>query len=218
MSHNQQQTKGPRSEATRDAILSTAERLFAERGLNNVSNRQVSEAAGQGNNAAVAYHFGTKTDLVRAIVRRHNGPIAARRRALVERIAGSLRARDWISCWVLPVVEYLESLGTPTWHARFGAQVNAEPAFREIVVQEALTDPTLDVILEGLNRCLPPLPADVRIARNYMTRQLIVSTLADCERMLAEGRESPYFSWDAAANTLADALVGLWTAPVTTPS
>ncbi|MFG1925307.1 TetR/AcrR family transcriptional regulator [Cryptosporangium sp. NPDC048952] len=208
MSHNEVR----RSEATRDAILSTAERLFAERGLNNVSNRQVSEAAGQGNNAAVSYHFGTKTDLVRAIIRRSNGPISERRQALVERVAGSVAPRDWISCWVLPVVDYFEEIGAPTWHARFGAQVDAEPAFREIVVQEALTDPALDVILEGLNRCLPPLPADVRIARNYMTRQLIVSTLAECERVLAEGRDTP---WPRAANTLIDALVGLWLAPVT---
>ncbi|MGO4759077.1 TetR family transcriptional regulator, partial [Streptomyces sp. 2MCAF27] len=52
--------------ATRELILTAAERLFAERGVYAVSNRQVSEAAGQGNNAAVGYHFGTKADLVRA--------------------------------------------------------------------------------------------------------------------------------------------------------
>ena len=34
-----------------------------------VSNRQISEAAGQGNNAAACYHFGTRTDLLRAIER-----------------------------------------------------------------------------------------------------------------------------------------------------
>jgi cytochrome P450 len=51
-------------------ILATTERLFAERGIHAVSNRQISEAAGQGNSAAVGYHFGTKADLVRAIARR----------------------------------------------------------------------------------------------------------------------------------------------------
>ena len=53
---------------TRELILTTAERLFAEHGVA-VSNRQISEAAGQANNFAVGYHFGTKTDLVLAIVR-----------------------------------------------------------------------------------------------------------------------------------------------------
>ena len=212
-----QPTKGPstRAGATRDAILGTAERLFAERGLNAVSNRQISEAAGQGNNAAVGYHFGTKADLVRAIVRRHDAPVTDRRRTLVARIDGSDDPRDWISCWVLPVVEHLESLGLPTWYARFGAQVMAEPAFRQIIQDETRSDPTLDRIREGLNGCAPALPADVCVARNYMTRQLIVATLADCERALAEGRHSPYLSWRRAANNLTDALVGLWLAPVT---
>jgi len=42
-----------RASLTREAILIAAERLFAEHGVFAVSNRQVSEAAGQGNNAAV---------------------------------------------------------------------------------------------------------------------------------------------------------------------
>ena len=64
-----------RASSTREAILTAAERLYAEHGVFAVSNRQVSEAAGQGNNAAVGYHFGTKTDLVRAIEQRHREPI-----------------------------------------------------------------------------------------------------------------------------------------------
>lgn len=52
-------------------LLAAAERLFAERGMHAVSNRQISEAASQGNNAAVCYHFGTRTDLLRAIESKH---------------------------------------------------------------------------------------------------------------------------------------------------
>ena len=74
-----------RAQATREAILTVAERMFAEHGVIAVSNRQVSEAAGQGNNTAVGYHFGTKADLVRAIVRRHAAPIEELRREMVTR-------------------------------------------------------------------------------------------------------------------------------------
>ncbi|MFE1785580.1 TetR family transcriptional regulator [Streptomyces sp. NPDC059506] len=45
----------PRAEqvgATRQQILTAAERLFAEQGLYAVSNRRISAAAGQGNNTA----------------------------------------------------------------------------------------------------------------------------------------------------------------------
>src|SRR5258705_11018897 len=64
-----------RASSTQEAILVAAERLYAEHGVFAVSNRQVSEAAGQGNNAAVGYHFGTKTDLVRAIEQKHRASI-----------------------------------------------------------------------------------------------------------------------------------------------
>ncbi|GAA3392668.1 TetR/AcrR family transcriptional regulator [Cryptosporangium minutisporangium] len=208
-------TTNVRSSATREAILDAAERLFAERGLATVSNRQVSEAAGQGNNAAVGYHFGTKTDLVRAIVHRHSGPVAQRRRELVARIDSSEDPRDWISCWVRPTTEHLESLGAPTWYARFAAQVMADPVFRDVVLTESLSDPVLTQILEGLNRCIPPMPVEVRLGRNYMTRQLVVNTLADCERVLAAGRPAPWASWEKASHALVDALVGLWLASIT---
>nr|WP_189954437.1 helix-turn-helix domain-containing protein [Streptomyces alanosinicus] len=51
--------------------MTVAERLFAEHGLCAVSNRQIGEAAGQRNVTAVSYHFGSRTELVRAITTRH---------------------------------------------------------------------------------------------------------------------------------------------------
>lgn len=89
--------------ATRESILTAAERLYAEQGVYAVSNRQVSEAAGQGNNAAVGYHFGTKADLVRAIVRKHFVRIEqVRLRLLAELDEESADIRDWVACLVRP--------------------------------------------------------------------------------------------------------------------
>src|SRR5689334_11875996 len=114
---------GPeRAHPTRELILAAAERLFAEHGVFAVSNRQVSEAAGQGNNTAVGYHFGTKADLVRAIARKHAEQIERLRLRMVAEIEPA-DARDWVSCLVRPVTDHLAALGSPTWFARFGAQV-----------------------------------------------------------------------------------------------
>src|SRR6201987_1703748 len=85
---------GDRSSATREALLLAAERLFAERGMYAVSNRQISEAANQGNNAAACYHFGTRTDLLRAIESKHRAPIEEIRGHMLDRIAGSTDLRD----------------------------------------------------------------------------------------------------------------------------
>jgi hypothetical protein len=70
-------------------------------------------------------------------------------------------------------------------------------------------------ILDGLNRCLPDLPVEVRAERDDMARQLIVHMAAERERALADGTATPRQSWHHAATGLVDALTGLWQAPVT---
>jgi AcrR family transcriptional regulator len=207
--------RAERVNATRESILAAAERLFAEHGVLAVSNRQVSEAAGQGNNTAVGYHFGTKADLVRAIVRKHVEPMERLRLRMLAEVAGSTDVRDWVACLVRPTAAHLAALGNPTWFARFGAQVMTDPAFRDIMIEEALTAPSLHQILHELNRCLPDLPAEVRAERGDMARQLMVHMYAERERALAEGAPTPRSSWHDAATGLIDALVGLWLAPVT---
>ncbi|MBP2325978.1 AcrR family transcriptional regulator [Kibdelosporangium banguiense] len=207
--------RAERAHATRELILNAAEQLFAEHGMLAVSNRQVSEAAGQGNNTAVGYHFGTKADLVRAIVRRHNTPIEEIRVRMLAELGDSADVRDWIACLVHPVAEHLAQVGSPTWFARFGAQVTTEPSFRTIIIEQSQSSPSLRRIVAGLNRCLPDLPAEVLAERNEMARHLLVQVVADRERALADGSPTPRASWHDTATGLIDALVGLWLAPVT---
>ena len=208
-----QSARGERAHATRELILTAAERLFAEHGVFSVSNRQVSEAAGQGNNTAVGYHFGTKADLVRAIARKHSAPIEEKRQRMLAEIGDSTDIRDWIGALVRPVAEHLAEVGSPTWFARFGAQVMTDPTFREIMVDESLSSPSLVRIIEGLRDCLD-LPAEVRAERSDMARQLLVHVFAERERALAEGTATPRASWHDAATGLIDGLVGMWLAPV----
>ncbi|WP_271214899.1 TetR/AcrR family transcriptional regulator [Pseudonocardia halophobica] len=210
--------RASRAEATRALILAAAERLFAERGVAAVSNRQIGEAAGQGNTAVVGYHFGAKEDLVRAVVRRHTTRIEGLRAEALAATEGSSDVRDWVDCLVRPMTDYLDGLGPPTWFARFHAQLTTEPAYREIVTQESLSSPALLATAEGLDRCLPDLPAEVRLERGDMTRLLLVHVCAARERALAEGAPTPRTTWDATATGLVDALVGLWLAPAAAPA
>jgi AcrR family transcriptional regulator len=211
-----------RATSTQEAILAAAERLYAEHGMFAVSNRQVSEAAGQGNNAAVGYHFGTKADLVRAIEQKHREPVEQLREHMVAALGAKAgqgaEMRDWVGCLVCPLTEHLAALGSdgsPTWYARFAAQAMTDPAYYNIVVKDALSSPSLVRVIDGINSCLPNLPAGVRYERNIMARNLLIHTCADLERSLAAGASLPRPSWRAAATGLIDAIVGLWLAPVT---
>ncbi|MEV5965911.1 helix-turn-helix domain-containing protein [Kribbella sp. NPDC051952] len=213
---NAKEVRTDRVNATRELILTTAERMFAERGVHEVSNRQISEAAGQGNNTAVGYHFGTKTDLVRAIVRKHSEPIEARRRELLAGLGPDPDVRDWVTCLVRSATDHMGSLGTPSWLARFSAQLMNDPSLRQIQLEDSLTSATLVQILDGLNVCLADLPLQVRLERNDMARHLIIQMTAEFERALAEGTPTTRATWREMADGLIDGIVGLWTAPVTT--
>jgi len=48
-------------------LIVTAERLFAQSGINGVSLREIAQKARQGNHFAVQYHFGSREGLVQAI-------------------------------------------------------------------------------------------------------------------------------------------------------
>lgn len=201
--------------ATRQLILTTAERLFAENGVYAVSNRQVSEAAGQGNNAAVGYHFGTKIDLVRAVAQRHSVRVEELRARQLAALGDSTDLRDWVDCLVRPQYDHLAVLSSPTWYARFCAQIMTDPSLRQIMTEESRASPSLRHIIAGRARCMPELPDEVHAERGDMARHLIVHTAAERERDLAEGRPTPRATWQDAADGLVDAIVGMWLAPVT---
>lgn len=205
--------RAERGTDTRQAMLETAERLFAVHGVHAVSTRKISEESGQGNNAAVTYHFGGKPDLIRAIVRTHADRIEEIRSRLVTEAAGSEDIRTWISCLVRPFTEHLEDLGSPTWYARFRIQVTSDPALREISQEEALASPSLRLLIAHLAHTLPGPPSDIRAERLNMASHLIVNMCVERERALAENAVTRQLTWNDLATRLTDAVVGLWQAP-----
>ena len=74
---------------TRDRLLNTAERLFAERGVDATSLRHITTEA-DANLASVNYHFGSKEALFRQIFARRVGPINRERLDLLD----ACEARD----------------------------------------------------------------------------------------------------------------------------
>jgi AcrR family transcriptional regulator len=193
-----------------------AERLFAERGMYAVSNRQISEAAGQGNNAAVCYHFGTRTDLLRAIEAKHHRPIEQLRARMITGLDDAAELRDWAACLVRPLTEHLEEIGNPSFYARFAAQAMADPTYREVVTKDALASPELVRTINGINRCMPDLPKRVRHERTVMVRNLLMHTCAEHESALAQHGPRAPSPWPLAADGLTDAIAGLWRAPIRT--
>src|SRR5947209_14121376 len=96
---------------TREKLVLVAERLFAERGIDAVSLREIGELAGQRNTAAIQYHFGGRDGLMRAIFDYRAHAIGARRNDLMEKAVTSTapgereRLRQLVEALVLPLAE-----------------------------------------------------------------------------------------------------------------
>lgn len=179
-----------------------------------VSNRQISEAAGQANNAAACYHFGTRTELLRAIEVKHRCAIEELRAQMLTDIAGSTDLRDWVGALVRPLTDHLAQLGNPSWFARFVAQVMADPDHRQVVTRDVIASLPLRQTLDGISGCLPELPKRVRAERTVMARNLLLHTCAEHEGALAEYGPQARSSWPVAGEGMVDAIVGLCRAPV----
>ena len=93
---------------TRSQLLDAAERLFAEHGFRGASVRAITDLAGA-NLAAIGYHFGSKAELLAAVVRRVVEPINVAQAAGLDRLLA--RTPD------PPVAELVEAFAGPLFDA-----------------------------------------------------------------------------------------------------
>ncbi|MYR05525.1 TetR family transcriptional regulator [Gordonia sp. SID5947] len=212
----QRSTQGRKARATKELLLDTAERLFAENGIYAVSNRQIADAAGQGNPAVVGYYYDSRLDLVRALVERFNLRIEPAREAMLDKMNHDTRLRQWIECQVFVITQRFAELGTSSCFARFCAHLISAPELRSILLHESLVaSPSSLLTYQGLVESLPYLPVELRTERAECAFFVTVGMCANFERALASGAPGTRADWDDFAVGLVDVLVGIWTAPVT---
>lgn len=101
-------TRTPKAD-TREQIISAAEKLFAERGIDAVSLREINRAAGQRNSSALQYHFGDRNGLLRAVIAKHRADTDPRRHALLDQYeaGGGSDVRALAAALVLPLAAKL---------------------------------------------------------------------------------------------------------------
>ena len=98
----------PDATTTRALLLREAERLFARRGLYQVTVREIVEAAGQRNVSALNYHFGSREGVLDAILDRHGEHIDVARGEMLEQIGRDAPSRDLVAALVVPYLANVE--------------------------------------------------------------------------------------------------------------
>jgi AcrR family transcriptional regulator len=167
--------------ATRARILATAERLFAERGIDSVSLSEINRAAGQRNRSALQYHFGSRDGLVRAILDKHTPGIDQRRHAMLDELEPSegLELRTLVEALVLPVAEKLDDPDGGIAFIRLNAQLIGHPSFPLLELHAQRINRGADRLQRLMARTCPQLPEPLWMPRWLLLIGLLFHGLAD---------------------------------------
>ncbi len=150
-----QRAPSARSLETKARILDAAEALFAERGFEGASIRDIATRAGV-QVGLVHHHGGGKEELFfQTVARRADELARIRMQALEERRAqGPLTLRDILDCFIRPYVSLAET-GGPGWMAygRLVAHVSVDPRWRHIAAE--CFDPTAQFFIREIAALYP---------------------------------------------------------------
>lgn len=166
----QKSTSRTNPQSTREAILDTAERLFAERGVAATSIRDITRAAGV-NLGAINYHFMSKQQLVLAVFARRIDPVSGSEQALLDEVARQAgpnppRLEAVLEAMVRPSVErsFAEGKRNVTFMRLLG-RCMSEPNPELMLWLRARLQKTVMNFAALLQRALPELPHDELIWR-----------------------------------------------------
>jgi TetR/AcrR family transcriptional regulator, regulator of cefoperazone and chloramphenicol sensitivity len=198
------------STATKSLLLREAERLFARRGLYQVTLREITEAAGQRNVSALNYHFGSREGVLAAILARHAAPMDAARGELRDAFGPQPTTRELVAALVVP---YAAHLAEPDGRDYLRIVEQLAPTFSEWRRSpDAGTGTRLREILTELERRPVGLPHALRRERVVELIMLMTAALAERARVIETDRalelDEPTF-----VGNLTDVLVGVLEAP-----
>jgi AcrR family transcriptional regulator len=88
-------------------IIIAAQRLFAERGIDGISLREIASSAGHANNSAVQYHFQSKEGLIQAIFELRVPFLEETRQSHLQSLdsRGNILPEDLLAALLLPFLE-----------------------------------------------------------------------------------------------------------------
>ena len=197
----------------RRLLIRTGERLFAEQGIDAVSLRRISVAAGMRMSSGVAYHFGDKAGLIRAIIDDRSVRIDSRCRELLVELERQGRLDDLRAVTEATIRAAVAELGETGYFFRFLAQLDRRPqALSELQANDAF-GPAAGRVIElqdrAARRHLPPPLAE---HRTRLVTHLVLAALADLE--VNAGRDAE----EVLVLDLIDCVVGVYSTPASEQS
>lgn len=199
---------------TRTQLLDAAELLFAERGYRGTSVRAITDRAGA-NLAAVAYHFGSKAELLAAVARRVIEPITAAQAAGLDRLLARTSepaVDDLVAAFVGPLFDEMPAgaeSGART--SRLIVTILSDPAEEARAWTGPAEDAVRDRFVAAFGHALPGLPVEELWFR---LRGILAVTAVDRVNLYNQRPSAPG-SGEAARGWAITFLTAAMTAPPT---
>jgi AcrR family transcriptional regulator len=201
---------------TVERLLTAAERLIAEQGVDAVSVRAVNAAAGA-NVAAVHYHFGSKEALVDAVLERRMAELTRWRASRLDAIETDPRptVRAVVEALVVPIADFgADPRGDGRTYVRFLAALDVAGDAWRLRMGEAFA-PQYERVATALARAAPEIPTPVLEFRLGLAGTTILATLADPARAWRPwARAGRALDAEGLVAALVDHVTGSLAAPV----
>lgn len=198
---------------TRERLISAAEQVFAVQGIEQANLREINRVAGQSNNSALHYHFGSRDALLQAVLTRHQDETDRRRRALVEGLTGQVPSvADLLVVSMWPFAFQLESESGRNYlrmllHLRHRSEIRTH----HILNVDSTDD--LRWAYAQLQARLRHLPEALRDERLGVWIDMALAALSSRAEDLGRGVDLPLDN-----NAFMNNLIDMGTAAVTAPS
>ena len=178
---------------TKDQILDTAERLFAESGIDAVSLRTITAEASV-NLAAIHYHFGSKEALVKEVFGRRVIPLNRQRLALLDEAEaragdGPLAVEDVLRALFAPAIRLSRNPERGETFMRLCGRFYAELGEYMQPMFEELFKEMIERFMAAFRKACPELPLKELFWRTHFAVGAMVHTMCDSERlkMISQG-------------------------------
>jgi AcrR family transcriptional regulator len=210
-----------RGEATREHLLDVAEQLFGERGVDNVSIREIQVAAGTRNTAAVHFHFGDRDGLLDALMHRHLTRIGARQQELWDKLVADGETDDdrkLVDLLVRPVAEYMELGPSERAWVKIMADLGSDPDVRLPMMVAGLAPAASIEAGRALHvRIARKVPSKIATERMFIVTRMAVNVCADRGRAVDEpNSKSSRLPSEVFIENLVDMIQGALLAPART--
>lgn len=164
-------------------ILRAAERLYAERGFDGASLREIAIAANQGNNNAVQYHFGSREALIDTIFHQRVAEMEAERRIMLEEAESAGRSANVPVLLAILCMPHLSLCDERGHHPHAGFMVHylarrrpgsgGVSGFHRTFVSTS----TMARLHDLIRRCVADLPADIAQTRLTLCALMFLNLL-----------------------------------------